>query len=80
MATRRSIKLDDIVSRGDPRVPATTTPEPERREATRTTSVRIPESLHERLKIYCVKNRTTLQDLFLDYAVDLMDREDKGKG
>lgn len=35
-------------------------------------TVDIPESLHEALKIYTFRNRTTMKDLFLEYVAELV--------
>ncbi len=32
-----------------------------RREATVTTTVRLPESLHRRIRLYCLEHRTSIQ-------------------
>lgn len=51
--------------------------EPAMPEAVRERKVRItidiPESLHEALKIYTFRNRTTMKDLFLEYVAGLVE-------
>lgn len=36
-------------------------------------TIDIPESLHEALKIYTFRNRTTMKDLFLEYVAGLVE-------
>lgn len=54
-----------------PEVLAAAVPEPVRERKVRIT-IDIPEGLHEMLKIYTFRQKTTMKDLFLDYAARLV--------
>ena len=77
-STRKPISLGGTVARGDDRAKQATAPasepEPPPREATRTTTVRVPESLHRKLQHYCVDNETTIQEVVIDLLRDLLER------
>lgn len=55
-----------------PPVAEPATPETVRERKVRIT-IDIPESLHEALKIYTFRNRTTMKDLFLEYVAGLVE-------
>ena len=52
--------------------PVVALPEAPRERKVRIT-IDIPESLHEALKIYTFRNRTTMKDLFLEYVAGLVE-------
>jgi hypothetical protein len=77
---KKPLDLSSMVPRGSTALP-TAAPKPPapsqspaETEATKTTSVRIPVSLHKWARSYCVENDTTLQDIFLNHLKDLHDR------
>jgi len=71
-AARKPIDLGGAVARNDARTKQVIEPERPRREATRTTTVRIPESLHRKLQYYCLDHETTAQALFVSYLEELL--------
>lgn len=75
-AARTQINLGGPVARNDDRIQAVAEPPPPPprvgREATRTTTVRIRESLHLRLKYYCLDHDTSLQGLLEAYLTELL--------
>jgi hypothetical protein len=71
-AARKPIDLGGTVARNDARPKQVIEPERPRREATRTTTVRIPESLHRKLQYYCLDHETTAQALFVSYLEELL--------
>ena len=75
-STRKPIDLGGSVARNDARVESAVKPPPPARkpprEATRTTTVRIRESLHLKLKYYCLDHDTSLQEIFESYLDELL--------
>jgi hypothetical protein len=77
-AARKPIDLGGTVARNDARTKQVIEPEQvieserPRREATRTTTVRIPESLHRKLQYYCLDHETTAQAVFVSYLEELL--------
>lgn len=75
-STRKPIDLGGAVARSDARVESAVKPPPPQRkpprEATRTTTVRVRESLHRRLKYYCLDHDTSLQELLEAYLEELL--------
>lgn len=79
----KTIDLNNAVRRGDPRVEEVTKdpdPAPPRRQASVTTSIRIPEDEHTLLKMYCVQHRTSLQDLTMSLYREMIERKGRTQG
>ena len=71
---RKPIDLGGSVARNDARVESAVKPPPRKppREATRTTTVRVRESQHLKLKYYCLDHDTSLQEIFENFLEELL--------